>query len=69
MHAASGAEAMVHLAETGRELPQEASVGQSPNGHLHGHQDQSVEPDLDHLARQVYQVLKNRLAAERRRST
>jgi hypothetical protein len=51
---------MLHLAETGRELPQERSA--------HPHEPGEVEPDLDHLARQVYQLLKHRLAAERRRS-
>jgi hypothetical protein len=58
---APAGDGMVQLAETGRELPQEKSAP--------AHEPGEVEPDLDHLARQVYQLLKHRLAAERRRSS
>jgi hypothetical protein len=54
---------LVQLAETGRmldALPAQSAPAAAPS--------QQPAPDLDALARQVYAVLKQRLAAERRRS-
>jgi hypothetical protein len=54
---------MVHAAETTRTLP-------APRQRETPLQEQTPTPtpDIDALARQVYAVLKRRLAAERRRS-
>jgi len=52
----------VHFADRGR--PAEASPAAAAAPHSH---DAAPPPDLDTLARRVYDVLKRRLAAERRR--
>jgi hypothetical protein len=66
-----GAGAAVFTAEVERDVdgasearPEEAAPAPEP-----GEPDAAVTPDLDALARQVYGVLKRRLAAEQRRST
>ncbi len=58
---AGAAPAPIQLAEEGRSLEEEVPSGVPAEG------QQQVQPDLDDLARQVYSVLKRRLAAERRR--
>jgi len=54
----------IHLAERGRSLDREEHAS-SPHGGATG--DAATSPDLDALARRVYDVLKRRLSAERRR--
>jgi hypothetical protein len=62
-NSASGS-AAVMLAEQGRFLEEPPAVEAHP-----GHDDGGMQPppDLDHLARQIYAVMKRRLDAERRR--
>jgi hypothetical protein len=63
---AVAAPTMAHAADPARTVPSEGAGdtgGLQPAG-----SEAQVEPDLDDLARQVYQVLRRRLAAERRRS-
>ena len=66
VNASSGGGGQMFFADETRSLPTAASTepGAAPQA-----QDQAaaVEPDLDVLARQVYSILRNRLAAERRR--
>jgi hypothetical protein len=57
---------VVHQAATGRVEPDEAPV--SPVSQPQGATASAPEPDLDSLARQVYAVLKRRLATEFRQS-
>ena len=54
----------VQAAEKNRSLPQPAPA---PSSAAPAAQRAEPEPDLDALAKQVYDVLKRRLAAERRR--
>lgn len=64
--AASDASPAPALAESGRSLPE----GESPKktgSHQDPHEGKHAEPDLDALARQVYDVVRRRLAADRRR--
>jgi hypothetical protein len=78
--AQTSAGAEIHAAERSRDLSLDAtgaqeaqtaqpaqpapSVTTAPPAHPH---EQTVEPDLDALARQVYTVLRRRLATEQRR--
>lgn len=62
--AASSPAQPVQLAERGRSLPPQAEPAAPPAAP----QERAAEPDLDALARQVYGLLRQRLAAERRRS-
>ena len=61
-----GAAPMVQLAEVGRTV--ETSTVPATTEGAGPDQQASPQPDLDALARQVYSMLKQRLAAERRRS-
>lgn len=56
----------VERAEAGRITPLPAATGALPSGAATA-PAQGIEPDLDALARQVYAVLKRRIAAELRR--
>jgi hypothetical protein len=56
-----------HLAAAGRVLPADEPAEQGKPASGTG-APPSVEPDLDSLARQVYTVLRRRLAAEIRQS-
>jgi len=60
---------VLYAAETGRDLPPPEN-GQEPASHGEDSSHAAsgaVEPDLDALARQVYTLLRRRLASERRR--
>ncbi|HTI52452.1 MAG TPA: DUF4157 domain-containing protein [Planctomycetaceae bacterium] len=62
-----GGEAAVQLAAQGRSLP-EPGAGQPARAEASKQKpEKQAPPDLDHLARQVYSIMKRRLAAERRR--
>jgi hypothetical protein len=65
--ATSGTAAAAHLAATGRPLPTDERRDQPSSTHSAG-DPPAVEPDLDSLARQVYTVLRRRLAAEIRQA-
>jgi hypothetical protein len=54
------------LAETGRSLPEAESPGES-SAQAKPEEEKHAEPDLDALARQVYTIVRRRLAADRRR--
>ena len=64
--AGSGGGGQVFFADATRTLPTAVSTETGP-GPQAQEQAAAVEPDLDVLARQVYTILRNRLAAERRR--
>ena len=64
--APAAADTPVHLAEHGRRLDDHDAPA-LPSEHAHAADPASAAPDLDVLARKVYDVLKRRLAAERRR--
>jgi hypothetical protein len=59
----SADEPAIHYAEHGRSLEGEEGT----SAHAAPAHDAAPPPDLDVLARKVYDVLKRRLAAERRR--
>ncbi|HEU4325256.1 MAG TPA: DUF4157 domain-containing protein [Roseiflexaceae bacterium] len=61
-----GAQPSVQLAEVGRSVESNTTEPAASGGGEE--QGKAPEPDLDALARQVYALLKQRLAAERRRS-
>ncbi|GAB4197211.1 MAG: hypothetical protein OHK0022_15330 [Roseiflexaceae bacterium] len=61
-----GAQPAVQLAEVGRSVESNTTEPAASGGGEE--QGKAPEPDLDALARQVYSLLKQRLAAERRRS-
>ena len=61
-----GAQPSVQLAEVGRSVESNTTEPAASGGGEE--QGKAPEPDLDALARQVYSLLKQRLAAERRRS-
>jgi len=62
--AASSGEQTIHYAEQGRSLEGEQATTST---HAAAPTESAPPPDLDALARKVYEVLKRRLAAERRR--
>jgi len=65
--ASAGPPAAPALAETGRSLPEAAEAPRSAEAHEHPKEAEHPAPDLDALARQVYSVVRRRLAADRRR--
>jgi hypothetical protein len=64
--ASSGASGAPAMAETDRSLP-EAESPKPADAHEHREEAKQAAPDLDALARQVYSVIRRRLAADRRR--
>jgi hypothetical protein len=65
--ASESASAAPALAETGRSLPDEAESPQETAAQVKPDEGKHAEPDLDALARQVYTIVRRRLAADRRR--
>jgi hypothetical protein len=63
---AMGSQAAIQFAETTRSASAESS---DEGGHAteHGHRDAQPAPDLDQMAKQVYEIIKRRLTNERRR--